>query len=477
LSNSSNGTAEGEIAFVGYGITAKEINYDDYEGVDVKNKIVIIISDSADGKPQDERFAKYATIKYKTSNAKEHGAIGIIFVKRLSDSANTFYPLKMQRFSDNAGIPVIQANRTEIAKFFPKENNLYPSELALIETKKPQSFVLPRVTVSITTELVFEETSIANVMGMIKGTDPMESQEYIVIGAHYDHIGWGEFNSSYKGKPAIHNGADDNASGVSAIIELARVFKANPLRHSVIYVAFNAEEMGLLGSSFFANNSPVDISKVITMINLDMVGRFDKELTVFGTGTSGIFDAIVDAEAANDSIKIIKNNEGYGPSDHTSFYIQKVPVLFMFTGAHAEYHSPGDDYEKISFDGIVKVVDFTDGVLRAIDAKSENPDYIEQQTNSGGGRGRGDIKVSFGSIPDFAENPDGFAISGCKPGSPCEKAGMQKGDVMISFNGMKTGNIMEFTQALKIVSPGDVVTVVYLREGQKITKEIKLEAK
>lgn len=477
VSISSNGTAEGEVAFVGYGISAKEFDYDDYKDIDVKGKIVIIISDSADGKPQDERFIKYAKLKYKAKNAEEHGAVGVIFVKRLSDSANTFYPLKVQRFGEGASIPVIQANRTEIAKFFPKDRNLYPTELALLETKEPQSFILPRVKVSITTELMFGETTITNIMGMIKGTDPVESQEFIVIGAHYDHIGWGEFNSSYKGKPAIHNGADDNASGTSAIIELARVFKANPPRHSVVFIAFNAEEMGLLGSSYFANNSPIEITKVITMVNLDMVGRLDENLTVFGTGTAEIFNSIVDNVALRDSLTLTKNNEGYGPSDHTSFALQKVPVLFLFTGAHSDYHAPGDDYEKINFDGIVRVVNFTEGVLRDIDSRNYNPEFIEQNNNGAGGRGRGEIKVSFGSIPDFAENPDGFAIAGCRPGSPCEKSGMQKGDVMVSFNGIKTGNIMDFTKALKTVSPGDVVTIEYLHDGKMITKEVKLETK
>lgn len=480
LSISANGSVEGEVAFVGYGITAKELNYDDYEGIEVKDKIVIIISDSADGKPLDSRFASYSTLKYKAHNAKEHGAAGIVFIKRISDSANTFYPLTLERFSGNSGLPIIQANRTELAKYFPKENNLYPTEISIINTKKPKSFILPNVSFSFSVDLRYEETEVSNVMGMIRGIDKTKSDEYIIIGAHYDHIGWGAFNSSYKGKPTIHYGADDNASGVSALIDLATHIARQPLRRSVIFIAFNAEEMGLLGSAHFVKNSPVDLSKIITMINLDMVGRMQSNnLTVFGSGSGDTFDEVLNAVAEQYQINISKNNEGYGPSDHTSFYIENIPVLFFFTGAHSDYHSPGDTYEKINFNGIVTISEMIMTILKNIDSRNEAPKFIQSSnsSNPNNGKGRSDIKVSFGSIPDFSGSTDGFLINGCKQGSPCENAGLKKGDTIVSFANMPINNLSEFTEALKKVNPGDIVNIEYLRAGKRITTKVELQAK
>jgi hypothetical protein len=481
ISLSKNGTATGEIAFVGYGISAKELNYDDYEGIDVKGKIVIILSDSADGKPLDQRFTSYSTLKYKVSNAFDHGAVGIIFIKRLSDSANTFYPLKIARFGGKADLVAVQANRTEIAKYFPKEKNLYPSEMKLMETKKPQSFILPNCSVTITTELITEDAAVKNIFGFVKGTDSKLEQEYIVVGAHYDHIGWGAFNSSHKGKPAIHNGADDNSSGVTAMLELARIIAANPLKRSVIFTAFNCEEMGLLGSDFFVKNPPVDLSRIVTMVNLDMVGRMtNNQLTVFGTGSSDSFDAIVDATAIADSITVTKNSDGYGPSDQSSFDNIRIPVLFMFTGTHLDYHSPADDYEKINFNGLAKVVYFTDDILRAIDLKDERPKFLEQKVEKSSapqGRGREGISVSFGSVPDFSKKVEGFALNGCKPGSPCEKSGLKAGDIIIYFGDKTIKDIGGFTDALKTMKPGDIVKIKYIRDGKELETKSEMMAK
>ena len=478
VSISKTGTATGEMAFVGYGITAKELNYDDYAGIDANGKIVIILSDSADGKPLDTRFTNYATLKYKATNALEHGASGIIFIKRLSDSANTFYPLKLQRFSGEGSLVAVQANRTEIAKYFPKDRNLYPMEMKLMETKKPQSFVLPNASVTLSVELVTEEVAIRNIMGLVKGTDPVLQNEYIVVGAHYDHIGWGAFGSSYKGKPAIHNGADDNASGVTAMLELARDIAAQPLKRSVIFVGFNAEEMGVLGSAYFVKNCPVETGKIVTMVNFDMVGRMvDNKLTVFGTGSSDIFAGIINEAALADTVSITLNADGYGPSDQSSFDNIRIPVLFMFTGAHLDYHSPTDDYEKINFPGLAKVVCFSDDVIRAIDSKNERPNFREQHSESkevpqGGGREA--IKVSFGSIPDFAKQSQGFAINGCKPGSPCERAGLKAGDVITFFGDRTVKDIQEFTGVLKTLKPGDMVTIKYLRENKEHETKVEM---
>lgn len=482
LAISDNGTVSGEIAFVGYGITAKEINYDDYEGVDVKGKIVIILSDSAEGQPKDERFIPYSKLSYKAMNAREHGAIGAIFVKVQSDSANVFYPLKVSSMVKNSHLIIVQANRTEIAKFFPSFANLYPVEMELQKTKKPKSFILPNTSVTITVEMTKEYVDVPNIFGIIPGTDTVLSNEYIVIGAHFDHLGWGTENSLYRGKnPQIHNGADDNASGVSAILYLSEKIAQNPLRRSVIVIAFNGEEEGLLGSSYFIHNPPINLEKITLMINFDMVGRLrENKLYIFGTGSSTTFDHVIDSVALLDSLILTKGTEGYGPSDHSSFYSAKIPVLFLFTGAHSDYHLPNDDFEKVNCDGIIKVADYAFKILQRYGNSDEKPDYLvvkSQKKDSLRNGSSGYAKVWFGIIPNFEDNPQGLRISGVSPGSPAEKAGLQADDIITKMGTKSIKNLYDLTYVLREFNPNEVVDVVVFRSGKEMTFKVKLVAK
>jgi len=483
ISFSDNGTVSGELAFVGWGISAKDINYDDYEGVDVTNKIVIILSDSLDGKPIDSRYENYATLRYKISNARDHGAVGVIFVKRLSDSANIFYPLKIERTIKNGGMVSIQSTRTEIAKFFPKDRNLYPVELEMRKSKTPNSFIIPNTKVSITVDLEYKMSPALNVLGMVKGTDPSKQNEYIIIGAHFDHLGWGTDNSMYHGtKPMIHYGADDNASGTSALIELASVINAKPLKRSVIFIAFNGEELGTLGSSYYVKNPIVPLEQTIAMINIDMAGRMkDNKLFIFGTGTSSGFSQMVDSLGVLDTLTIIKNSEGYGASDHSPFYGAGLPVLFMFTGAHTDYHTPTDKWDKLNYEGLVKVTGFVDLTLRAIDSKNTKPDYIKTGNNPNENEGKeltdkpkGYGNVWFGVVPNFEENKQGLLISGCSGGSPAEKAGLKNGDIITKIGDRTVKNLYDLSSILKEHQPGDVVKVLYIRNGKDMSTDVKL---
>ena len=471
---SSNGTAKGELAFVGYGITADEHHYDDYAGIDVKGKIVVIISDSADGQPIDERFVNYATLRYKARNAKEHGAAGIIFVKRLSDSANTFYKFNIGDITPGCGLPAIQVKRTEIAKYFPKKKNLYPMEMKLMETKQPQSFVLPDAEIEMTVELGVEKIKVSNVLAMLEGTE--KPDEYIVIGAHFDHIGHGEIQIKRRSRwPKIYNGADDNSSGVAAMLELAKRFKAAPPKRSIIFIGFNAEEMGCIGSNYFVDNSPVALNKIKAMFNFDMVGRLKDNIIIFGVKSSKTLNSIVDLIAA-DSVSVAKNQETLGPSDHAAFNNKNIPALFFFSGTHEDYNTPRDDWNRINYKGLIKIVDFAEKVIRKTDAENEI-DFVKQGQPKHGGHYKGKIKVSFGSIPDFARADEGFVVKGCRENSPCEKAGMQAGDILIEFNGKKVTGIRDFTMYLMEVNPGDVVKIIYKRDGKEITREVQLNAK
>ena len=299
----------------------------------------------------------------------------------------------------------------------------------------------------------------------------------MVVGAHFDHLGHGEIQIRHRSRwPQIYNGADDNASGVAAMLELARRFKDNPPARSIIFVSFNGEELGLLGSSYFVDNPPVPLDKIKAMFNFDMVGRLKDKIIIFGTNSSRTLRSIVDNIANADSVSIAKNAENYGPSDHASFIEKKIPALFFFTGTHKDYNTPNDDWNRINYKGLIEVVDFVEKVIRQADAENEI-DYVAEKEHSHNSHYKDKIKVSFGSIPDFAHTEQGFVIKGCRENTPCEEIGMQAGDIMVEFAGMKVKDIKDFTIALMKVNPGDTVKVVYIHDGKKISKEVQLNAK
>jgi aminopeptidase YwaD len=477
---SDNGSIESELAFVGFGVTSKELNYDDYKDIDVKDKIVIILTDSADGKPMVKKFDEKYDLKYKLFNAREHGAKGVIFVKMQSDSANVFSPLKLERLFNNTGVIAVQASRTSISALFPRNQNLYPVEKEIIKNFQPKSFILPNVKAKITVDLKLDSKEISNVIALVEGNDKSKSEEYFIIGAHYDHLGWGAENSQYKGKvPMIHNGADDNASGTAGVMELAERFKKNPLRRPLIIMNFNAEEMGLLGSANYIKNPIVPKEKTVFMLNLDMIGRLkDNKMNVFGTGTSSGFSSMVDSLANLASLNIIKSSDGFAPSDHSTFYAGKIPVLFLFTGVHNDYHTPHDDWDKINFDGIAKTADYAEMIIRTLDSKDKAPDFQQaastNQSAPDPSGGRHSSGVWFGIMPNFEEGSTGMKISGASAGSPAQEAGFKADDVIIKFGNTGIKNLYDLTTVLKDYKPGDKVIVTFIRAGKEQTVEVNL---
>ena len=479
---SENGTVASELVFAGYGITSKEIKYDDYANIDAKGKIVIILTDSAEGKPKISDFLAYSDLRYKTTNAREHGAKGIIFVKTQSDSQNVFYKLKVDRHYKNSGLICIQANRTALAKLFPKERPLLDLERKIDKERQPQSFAFsPDTKVSITVDLIEEKKDISNIIGMVPGTDAALKNEYVIVGAHFDHLGWGYENSSYKGKePQIHHGADDNSSGTSDLIELANRIAQKPLSRTVVFIAFNAEEEGTLGSSFYTKNPLLPLENTVFMLNFDMVGRLkDNKINIFGTGSSSRFSSTVDSIAAIDSVIAVKTNEAFSPSDNSSFYAKGIPAMMLFTGVHTDYHKPSDDVDKINFNGMVEVADFSEHILRAIGNNSRKPDLIKEiHSNSSEpipAEQRRD--VWFGIVPNFEGNPKGCAINGASSGSPAQKAGLKANDIITKFDTKTIKNIQDLTYAIREHKPGDVVKVQFIREGKEMEVEVKLMKK
>jgi Zn-dependent M28 family amino/carboxypeptidase len=284
--------------------------------------------------------------------------------------------------------------------------------------------------------------------------------------------------SLYRGDEAqIHNGADDNASGTTGVLELAEKFASvkSQLKRSIAFFTFSGEELGLLGSNYLVNNLPFPVEASIAMINMDMIGRLkDSSLIVYGTGTSSNWKEILNKDNVY-GFKLTFNDEGFGPSDHSSFYGKKIPVLFFFTGTHEDYHKPSDDADKINYTGEKEILDYVFNIAMDIDSNPERPDYLLVEKKEGGQMFV--RKVYVGTVPDFASNVDGYKISGVSEGSPAQQAGLQGGDVIISFGGKKISNIYDFTYALGDFVPGDIVDVIVKRGTEEITFKIKLATK
>jgi len=476
LSFSDNLLVESELVFAGYGISAEELDYDDYANVDVKDKIVVVFRNHPDMKSPHSEFEQYSSLRYKTTIARDRGAKGIIFLNTLDKTNDELITLKY----DNAGkikdISAVQLKRNLANDMFRNYNTDIFSIQKLIDSlKTPASFTLKNYSAKILTEVKEVRGTSVNIGAYIDAGNENFKDEYLVIGAHFDHLGWGGDNSLYMGQPSIHNGADDNASGTTGLLELAEKFASikNQLDRKIVFIAFSGEELGLLGSSFVVNNFPIPIENNITMINMDMIGRLNdkNDLIVYGTGTSSKWKNILDDKNEYD-LNLTFNDEGFGPSDHSSFYGKKVPVLFFFTGTHSDYHKPSDDADKINAAGQEKVLKFIYDVALTIVNSETRPDYISvERKDTGKMTG---TKVYVGTVPDFAGEVDGYKLGGVTDGSPAAKAGLQAGDIITQFGDKKISNIYDFTYALGNYAPGDKVKVLAKRGEEELTFDIEL---
>ena len=296
-----------------------------------------------------------------------------------------------------------------------------------------------------------------------------KADKTIVIGAHFDHLGMGGQGSLHRGDSAIHNGADDNASGTAALLALAKIFKYETLKSNILFVAFSGEENGLWGSNYFVKNPTLDLKTINYMINMDMVGRLnpEKSLAVHGVGTSPSFPPVLDPINA-DSLKLVPSESGVGPSDHTSFYLQDLPVLHFFTGQHADYHKPSDDADKINYEGLVKVVRYISRLIAGLDAE---PKLAFTKTKDSSDSPR--FTVSMGVVPDYLYDGKGMRVDGVSEGKPAQAAGLQKGDIVVQLGDSTINDMMGYMRALSVFKKGDSTQVVIERAGQKIAAKVK----
>lgn len=313
-----------------------------------------------------------------------------------------------------------------------------------------------------------------NVVAVVPGTDSRLRGEYVVIGAHFDHLGRStDFALDPEAKDAIRNGADDNASGTAAVMELARIFRLAPARRSLMFVNFSGEELGLLGSHWFADHSPVALDSVALMVNFDMVGRLrDNKLIVYGRGTGKELWAEVDSvnsTIADGHFAISGSDDGFGPSDHSSFYAKNVPVLHFFTDIHDDYHRATDDAEKINAPGEARVVDLAAGIIRAVADRDARPTFVKMAPPPTTMTTREGQQVYLGSVPDMAAgNVPGLKLTGVRPGSPADVAGLKAGDIVVELGGVPVTDLYSYSAALYAHKPGDRVTIAVMRDGKRV---------
>lgn len=481
LSFTSNGNMSGDLVFTGYGITAPDLKYDDYEGIDVTGKIVVIITSSPTSTATNNIFFQYESLYKKISKARDNKAAGIIMVTDYN-TEDILPKLVYSLASKSSGIPVIKMKRKYIENIFSDLGKDFKKIIHDIDDKpKPNSFQLKGWSLKANINVEQVKARTGNVLGYIEGTDPVLKNEVVVIGAHYDHLGWGGENSLYEGRDKkIHHGADDNASGTAGVLELAQKLSANKeaLKRSVLLISFSGEEEGLIGSAYFSNSSIFSKLNIVTMLNMDMIGRMENDkLVINGTGTSSGWTKELDELNKKYNFTMSYIPDGYGPSDQSSFYSKNIPVLFFFTGLHPDYHRPSDTYDKINTEGEAKVVNYVYDLTMDICNADSKPDFTKVAESTEKKQETGPVRVYVGTIPDFSSSEEGYKISGVKEGSPADKGGMMAGDLMIKFGGKDIKNIYDYTAALGEHKPGEEVEVVVKRNGEELTLKITLVKK
>ena len=516
-------------AFVQYGITATDLNYDDYKQRPVKGKIVIARQGTPDADNPHGQFARYEDVRWKAIAARNAGAKALLVIAREENFKDE--PLARLRYDNSggdAGLPVAVISRQAARRILRSGGEQIPDIVKSLRDSmgniapfgipgntnwQTASLNLPMI--SLQTSIVRREVEAANVVGIVNGADPVLKNEVIVIGAHYDHLGRGGEGSLAPREGDIHHGADDNASGTAGLLELARIFRSSDMprpRRTIIFIAFSGEEEGLLGSNYYVNHPVRPLENTVAMINMDMIGRMkNNKLIVGGVGTAEGWRKILDSSAkfwgigvtpvpasygkqlggeltakpessinrANgnlttplDTVRafdLTLSEDGYGPSDHSSFYAKKVPVLFLWTGTHEDYHKPSDTADKINYEDEAHVISFVARIIQSIDANTARPVYAVAKSESQG-RTMG-FRVYLGTIPNYADSGDGLLLDGVRDDSPASKAGIKAGDRIVKLAGREVHNVYDYTYALGEMKAGQEYEVELLRgtERMKLT--------
>jgi hypothetical protein len=487
LSKSDN--VDGELVFAGYGITAKENGYDDYTDVNVKGKIVLILR--YEPPPKDERspfktppaYSAHAALRTKANNARDHGAVGMILVDFNHDNGEQpeLLSTKNSLWRGGNSLVAAQVRRGVLEEWLNSRGvSLKDLKEKIDRTGKPGSMALPGALARLQVSLKENHERAENVVGILPGADPDLRNQRVVIGAHYDHLGFGHFGAlDRQAEGQIHPGADDNASGTAVLLELARRLAKLPVKpdRTLVFAAFSGEELGLYGSRHFIEHTD-SISTIKTMINLDMVGRLrENRVTVFGARSGENLSDLVIRNARGLGLDITDSND-VGRSDHMSFYSKKIPVLHFFTGTHDDYHRATDTWDKLNIEGMAKIGDLV--LVTALDIANRKEPIrfvsLPSRPSETAGSARG-VRVYLGTIPDYGAVATGVRLAGVSSGSPAAQAGLREGDVIVRLGDKDIQNIEDLTDALQTHKSGDQVNVVVLRAGAPISFRATLSSR
>ncbi len=515
FSFSSSGSVLASLTFAGYGISSEQYGYDDYSKTAMNGNVALVMRHEPRETDTTSVFGgtnltHYADLRYKATNARDHGASAVmVAIDPLNHAPQDDELIRLQSREGlgDCGVPAIQVKQ-HVAEAILRAQGLELKDLqARIDSSQaPNTIVLPSVRATLRTDLVKDRRNVANVVGILTPRG-REVSEYVVVGAHYDHLGMGG-ESSLSKEGGIHNGADDNASGVTAMLELARIFAAgrDSLKRGIIFIGFVGEEIGVLGSTFYVNNPVVPLEKTALMLNLDTIGRMrEQKLYAAGVGSSPVIKGLIEeantalsaggraarggaaqgqarTARGHGALEIETSEGGYGPSDHFPFYGKNVPVLFFFTGANEDYHKASDDWERINVEGLASVVELSSRILAELVFTDMPVPFTRAAADTSGPPGGegygGGTGTRFGIVPDFGGEPGrGAKITGASAGSPAEKAGLKAGDVIVRFAGKTVTGLQDLSYALRDKKPGDEVEVVVVREGKEVVMRATLDRK
>ena len=500
LALSDSGEAEGEVVFAGYGLSVPEGNneprYNSYDNLDVKDKIVLLLRFVPEGvdPPRRAQLNRYAGLRYKAMLARDRGAKAVLVVSGPnSPEAGKLLELAGDNTLANSGI--IAATITgELTESILKSSGKSLKELQTgLDTENPHAaggFLIPNLRARIQTGVEHIKRTDSNVLAAIRPDDAANQLEadWIVVGAHYDHLGRGLASSSLarSGEEGqIHPGADDNASGDATIMELAaslaqeRAAHPEKFRRGIIFAAWSGEEIGLIGSAAFCEHPPVPLAQIAAYINFDMVGRLrENKLTLQGVGSSHLWPREIEKCNVAAGFSLVLQNDPYLPTDTTSFYPKHIPVLNFFTGAHEDYHRPTDTADKLDYEGMGRIAKFARQIVLDLASSAERPDYAHvQRSDQEKGGSRETLRAYLGTIPDYSTEVKGVKLTGVRGESPAEKAGIKGGDVIVEFGGQKIANIYDYTYALDAVKIGQPVPVVVERDGKRVSLSVTPEAR
>ncbi len=495
LAFSENGDVQGQVVFAGYGLVVPEGNggapYNSYDGLDVKDKIVLLLRYVPEGvePPRRAHLNRYAGLRYKAMLAREHGAKAVLVVTGPnSPNAGELLPLTNDGTAAGSGIIAasISAKLAE-ALLAPGGRTLKQLQSSL-DDENPHAehgFLLPKVNVKLACDVEHIKKKGRDIVGYLPAA-PGSGDEYVLVGAHYDHLGHGGNTSLDRAgeENKIHPGADDNASGVAWVMEMAgalareRAGHPDKFKRGVIFACWSGEEIGLIGSAAFCEHPPVPLNKVIAYLNADMVGRMrDNKLTVQGVGSSHAWRRLLEKRNVAAGFNLALQDDPYLPTDVTSLYVKNVPVLNFFTGAHEDYHRPTDTADKLNYDGLARIAKFADQIVLDLAQTAQRPDLAKVERSGPIAGGRETLRTYLGTIPDYTTEVKGVKLSGVRSNGPAEKAGVKGGDVIVEFAGQKIANIYDYTYALDAVKIGKPVKMIVERNGQRMTLTVTPEAR